>query len=81
MADEILCAIADGIATLTLNRPDKRNAMNSALLDGLRRQFDELEDHRDVRVIVVRVDLQRRQMDFRVVPSKKKKRTSSEPEA
>ena len=54
MADEILCSIADGIATLTLNRPDKRNAMNSALLDGLRRQFDELEDNRDVRVIVVR---------------------------
>ena len=54
MADEILCAIADGIATLTLNRPDKRNAMNSALLDALRRYFDELEDHRDVRVIVVR---------------------------
>jgi len=54
MADEILCSIADGIATLTLNRPDKRNAMNSALLDGLRRQFDELEDDRDVRVVVVR---------------------------
>ena len=54
MADEILCSIADGIATLTLNRPDKRNAMNSALLDGLRRRFDELEDNRDVRVIVVR---------------------------
>ncbi len=54
MADEILCSIADGIATLTLNRPDKRNAMNSALLDGLRRHFDELEDNREVRVIVVR---------------------------
>jgi enoyl-CoA hydratase/carnithine racemase len=54
MADEILCVIADGIATLTLNRPDKRNAMNSAVLDGLRRHFDELEDNRDVRVVVVR---------------------------
>ena len=54
MADEILCAIADGIATLTLNRPEKRNAMNAAVLDGLRRSFDELEDNRDVRVVVVR---------------------------
>jgi enoyl-CoA hydratase/carnithine racemase len=54
MADEILCAIADGIATLTLNRPDKRNAMNTALLDGLRARVDALEDDRDVRVIVVR---------------------------
>jgi len=54
MADEILCAIADGIASITLNRPDKRNAMNSALLDGMRARFDELEDNHDVRVIVVR---------------------------
>lgn len=54
MADEILCTTADGIATLTLNRPEKRNAMNSAVLDGLRRHFDELDDDRDVRVIVVR---------------------------
>lgn len=54
MADEVLCAIADGIATLTLNRPEKRNAMNTPLLDGLRRHFDELEDDRDVRVVVVR---------------------------
>ena len=54
MADEILCEISDGIATLTLNRPDKRNAMNSAVLNGLRQYFDELEDNRDVRVIVVR---------------------------
>jgi enoyl-CoA hydratase/carnithine racemase len=54
MADEILCEIADGIATLTLNRPEKRNAMNTAVLDGLRLHFDELEEHRDVRVVVVR---------------------------
>ena len=54
MADEILCSIEDGIATVILNRPDKRNAMNSAVLDGLRERFDELEENRDVRVVVVR---------------------------
>jgi enoyl-CoA hydratase/carnithine racemase len=54
MADEVLCSVADGIATVTLNRPDKRNAMNAALLAGLRRTFDELDDRRDVRVVVVR---------------------------
>jgi enoyl-CoA hydratase/carnithine racemase len=54
MADEILCEIADSIATLTLNRPEKRNAMNTAVLDGLRQYFDDLEDKGDVRVVVVR---------------------------
>ncbi len=54
MADELLLTIADGIATVTLNRPDKRNAMNTALLQGLRRCFDELEENTDARVVVVR---------------------------
>lgn len=54
MADEILCDVADGIATITLNRPEKRNAMNTPLLDGVRRRFDELEDESEVRVVVVR---------------------------
>jgi enoyl-CoA hydratase/carnithine racemase len=54
MADEVLCSIADGIATLTLNRPAKRNAMSSALLAGLREAFDRLEQDRDVRVVIVR---------------------------
>jgi enoyl-CoA hydratase/carnithine racemase len=54
MSDEIITAIADGVATVTLNRPDKRNAMNAAMLAGLRRAFDELDARRDVRVVVVR---------------------------
>lgn len=54
MADEILVSVADGIATVTMNRPAQRNAMNRALLDGLRKSFDDLDEHRDVRVIVVR---------------------------
>src|SRR5260370_8177061 len=54
MADEVLASVADGIATVTLNRPDERNAMNAAMLTGLRAAFDELEDRRDVRVVVVR---------------------------
>lgn len=54
MADEILCAVADGIATITLNRPESRNALNSAVLDGLRRSFDELDRDTAVRVVVIR---------------------------
>jgi enoyl-CoA hydratase/carnithine racemase len=54
MSDEILVAVADDVATVTLNRPDKRNAMNAALLRALAAAFDDLDKRRDVRVIVVR---------------------------
>jgi len=54
MVDEILVSVADGIATVTMNRPAQRNAMNRALLDGLRTSFDDLDGRADVRVIVVR---------------------------
>lgn len=54
MSDEILTAVADGIATVTLNRPDKRNAMNAPMLRALRQAFDALDARRDVRVVVVR---------------------------
>src|SRR2546428_768733 len=54
MADETLCAIADGIATITLNRPERGNALNTAMLDELRRRFDELERDARVRVVVLR---------------------------
>jgi len=54
MPDEILTEIVDGVATVTLNRPEKRNAMSSALLRGLRTSFDELDADARVRVVVVR---------------------------
>ena len=54
MSDEVLCAIDGGVATVTLNRPGQRNAMNTALLAALRARFDELDGNRDVRVVVVR---------------------------
>ena len=54
MAEEILCSIDNGIATITMNRPEKRNAMNTAVLEGLEHYFGELENNTDVRVIVVR---------------------------
>jgi enoyl-CoA hydratase/carnithine racemase len=55
MADEILLRVDDdGVATVTLNRPQKRNAMNPPLIDGLRRAFDALDARDDVRAVVVR---------------------------
>lgn len=54
MGDDLLCAVADGVATVTLNRPAKRNALNRALLDGLVAAFERLEGDPAVRVVVVR---------------------------
>src|SRR5712671_6594194 len=54
MADEVLVAVEAGIATVTLNRPDQRNAMNTALLQGLRGAIASLDERRDVRVVVVK---------------------------
>ena len=48
MADEVLLyEVAEGVATLTLNRPDQRNALNAellgALVDGLKRAREDDE--------------------------------------
>jgi len=54
VADEILYTIKDGIATVTMNRPEKRNALNTALLDGMTNIFQRIETDADVRVLVIR---------------------------
>src|SRR2546425_2240159 len=54
MRDEIVWSVADGIATVTLTRPEKRNALTAALLTGLRLCFERLDERSDVRVVVVR---------------------------
>ena len=38
MTDLVLSTVTDGIAVVTLNRPDKRNAMSDDMRDGLRRR-------------------------------------------
>lgn len=54
MSEEIRCTITEGIATVTMNRPEKRNAMNTALLDGLTKSFNQLDTNPAVRVVVIR---------------------------
>lgn len=43
-----------GIATVVLDRPERRNALNAALVAELRRTLRELDADRDVRVIALR---------------------------
>ncbi len=54
MTDEtILSELGDGVATVTLNRPDVLNAMNDLMRGELTRCFTALASDDDVRVIVV----------------------------
>ncbi|MEJ2132950.1 MAG: enoyl-CoA hydratase/isomerase family protein, partial [Gammaproteobacteria bacterium] len=48
--------IEAGAATLTLNRPDKLNAVNEKMVDELHRAFDALDANEDVGVIVLRAE-------------------------
>lgn len=54
MSAEVLCTVADRIATVRLNRPDKRNALSTRLLDALAATLDALERDAGVRVVVIR---------------------------
>jgi enoyl-CoA hydratase/carnithine racemase len=54
MADEILYTVADSIVTITLNRPERRNALNTALMEALSRRFELLESDASVRAVVIR---------------------------
>src|SRR5215468_6941886 len=54
MAEELLLKIDAGVATITMNRPDRRNAMNRAMLQGLVEHMEALDENPDVRVVVIR---------------------------
>jgi len=43
----------DGVATLTLNRPEARNALSEALLAALIGEFDAIAKDRSVRAVIV----------------------------
>lgn len=54
MSDLVMRHDADGVATLTLNRPDKRNAINRELFRALRAHITALESDGSVGVVVLR---------------------------
>lgn len=53
MADEVLVDVADGIMTVTLNRPEAKNAANRALAEGVVAAMDELDGNDDIRVAIL----------------------------
>jgi methylglutaconyl-CoA hydratase len=50
----IECDVKESLATVTLNRPEKRNALNAAMLVSLKEIFDQLEKDDSVRVVVLK---------------------------
>src|SRR6186713_3517190 len=52
-APPLLVDVADGIATVTLNRPGQFNALSGALIGELQSALDRLAGDRSVRVVVL----------------------------
>ena len=51
--DELLCNVDERVATITLNRPEKRNALSDDLTPALRQTLLDLETRNDVGCIVI----------------------------
>ncbi|MCB1694676.1 MAG: crotonase/enoyl-CoA hydratase family protein [Pseudomonadales bacterium] len=51
--DAVAVDIADGVMTITLNRPQAKNAVNKAMADGISAAIDELESNPDLRVAII----------------------------
>ncbi|MEZ5572062.1 MAG: enoyl-CoA hydratase-related protein [Halioglobus sp.] len=53
MNEELKLDIADGLALITLNRPDMLNSMTSAIIEGLGAAYRQCDEDDQVRVVVV----------------------------
>lgn len=53
MSDEVLVEVDGGVAVITINRPKAKNAINTAVAQGIAAALDELEARRDVAVYVL----------------------------
>ena len=51
--DELLCNVDERVATITLNRPEKRNALSDRLTPALRQTLLDLETRSDVGCIII----------------------------
>ena len=51
--DQLLGSVRDHVATLTFNRPEKRNALGDIVTPALRRMLLEVDQDPDIRVLVI----------------------------
>lgn len=54
MSDPILISEDGSVATITLNRPERLNAMDEALIFALRDCFQALHDRHDIRIVILK---------------------------
>ena len=54
MGTPVHVALGEGVLTITLDRPDKRNALSAAVVDGLHAALERADLDADARVVVVR---------------------------
>jgi enoyl-CoA hydratase len=52
-AEPVLTQVQDGVAVITINRPQARNAVNGAVARGIAAAADEFDGRADVRVLVL----------------------------
>jgi enoyl-CoA hydratase/carnithine racemase len=53
MSDRMIVAVADGVADVRMNRPDKLNALDGELFEALRETAKALADDRSLRAVVL----------------------------
>ncbi len=52
-SDEIIFKKEEGIAIITFNRPEVHNALNSAMVEDLKKALDELENESETRALIL----------------------------
>ena len=53
LTEELIYSCKDGAAKLTLNRPERLNAITQTMFDGIEQVVDEVKRNDDVKVLVI----------------------------
>src|ERR1017187_9886956 len=53
MYNTLLTNLEEGIFTITINRPDKMNALNVLVMDDLNKVMDEVINNNDIKSVVI----------------------------